>query len=92
MPEPVEYEEKIVKFRDALEALKNPDVDAQDKNILLKACIERIDYKREKPQRIKSQQIKYYDKELKKTRHKSPLPTGGNWTQTPIELEVKLKV
>ena len=69
MPEPVEYEEKVVKFRDALEALKNPDVDAQAQNNLLKACIERIDYKREKPQRIKSQQIRYYDKELKITRH-----------------------
>jgi hypothetical protein len=92
MPEPVDYEEKVVKFRDALEALKDPDVDAVVKNNLLKACIERIDYKREKPQRIKSQQVKYYDKELKKTRHKSPLPTGGNWTSPPIELDVKLKV
>ena len=92
MPEPVDFEEKIVKFRDALEALKNPDVDAEVKNNLLKACIERIEYRREQPQRIKSQQVKYYDKELKITRHKSPLPTGGNWTQPPIELNVKLKV
>ena len=92
MPEPVDFEEKIVKFRDALEALKNPDVDAEVKNNLLKACIERIDYKREKQQRIKSQQVKYYDKELKKTRHKSPLSVGGNWTQPPIEIDVKLKV
>lgn len=51
MPEPVNYEEKIVKFRDALEALKNPDVDAQLKNNLLKACIERIEYKRKRPTR-----------------------------------------
>jgi hypothetical protein len=92
MPEPVDYEEKVVKFRDALDALKNPEVDAEKKNILLKACIERIDYAREKPQRIKSQQIRYYDKETKKTRWKSPLNTGGNWTAPPIELEVKLKV
>ena len=92
MPEPVDYEEKIVKFKYALEALKNPDVDAEQKNILLKACIERMDYTREKPQRIKSQQIKVYDKELKKTRHVSPLPVGGNWSNPPIELDVKLKV
>lgn len=92
MPEPVDYEEKIVKFNDALEALKNPDVDAEKKNILLKACIERIEYSREKPQRIKSQQIRYYDKETKKTRWKSPLNTGGNWSSPPVELEVKLKV
>lgn len=92
MPEPVDYEERLKKFRDALEALKNPDVDAQTKNRLLKACIERIEYSREKPERIASKQIRYYDKELKKTRNKSPLPTGGNWTSPPIELDVKLKV
>ena len=92
MPEPVDYEEKIGKFRDALEALKDPDVDAEVKNNLLKACIARIDYKREKPERIKSKQVRYYDKETKRTRWKSPLNTGGNWTQPPIELDVKLKV
>lgn len=92
MPEPVDYEERLKKFRDALDALKNPDVDAQTKNRLLKACIERIEYSREKPERIASKQIRYYDKELKKTRNKSPLPTGGNWTSPPIELDVKLKV
>lgn len=92
MPEPVDYEEKARKFRDALNALKNPDVGAKEKNMLLKACIERIDYSREKPQRIKSQQIRYYDKEQKKTRYKSPLNTGGNWTNPPIELDVKLRV
>ena len=92
MPEPVDYEEKVGKFREALEALKDPDVDPVVKNNLLKACIERIDYKREKPQRIKSQQIRYYDKETKKTRWKSPLNTGGNWTSPPMELDVKLKV
>lgn len=92
MPEPVDYEEKLKKFRDALDALRNPDVDAQTKNRLLKACIDRIEYSREKPQRIKSQQVRYYDKEQKKTRYKSPLNTGGNWTSPPIELDVKLKV
>lgn len=92
MPEPVDYEEKVKKFRDALNALKDPAVDAQTKNRLLKACIERIDYSRERPERIKSQQVRYYDKEQKRTRHKSPLPTGGNWTCPPIELDVKLKV
>lgn len=92
MPEPVDYEEKARKFQEALNALKNPELDAATKNKLLKACIERIDYSREKPERIKSKQIRYYDKELKKTRYKSPLNTGGNWTSPPIELDVKLKV
>ena len=92
MPEPVNYEEKLLKFKDALSALRDPEADAQIKNKLLKACIERIDYSREKPERIKSQQIRYYDPELKQTRYKSPLNTGGNWTSPPIELDVKLKV
>lgn len=92
MPEPVDYEEKIKHFQDALDALRNPDVPAQEKNRLLKVCIERIDYSRDKPERIKSQQVRYYDKEQKRTRWKSPLNKGGNWTAPPIELEVKLKV
>ena len=53
MPEPVDYGEKVARFKDALDALKNPDVDAKTKNILLKNCIERIEYKREKPHRLK---------------------------------------
>ena len=92
MPEPVNYAEKLETFKAALEALKNPESTAQEKNKLLKACIERINYSREKPQRIPSQQIRYYDKERKHTRYKSPLKTGANWTTTPIELDVKLKV
>lgn len=92
MPEPVDYEVKAKTFKDALEALQNPNAEPILQNKLLKMCIERIDYKREKPQRIKSQQIRYYDKETKKTRYKSPLGTGANWTNPPIELDVKLKV
>jgi sugar-specific transcriptional regulator TrmB len=92
MPEPEDYEEKLHHFRDALEALDDPDVPADVQNKLLKACIERIDYKREKAERIKSQQVRYYDKELKQTRYKSPLNTGGNWTAPPIELDIKLRV
>ena len=92
MPDPVDYQEKLLKFKDALSALRDPEADAQTKNRLLKACIERIDYSREKPERIKSQQIRYYDPETKKTRYKSPLNTGGNWTCPPIEIDVKLKV
>ena len=92
MPEPVDYEEQAKTFQAALEALKNPDVSAEEKNKLLKKCIDRITYNREKPQRLKSQQVRYYDPELKKTRNKSPLSSGGNWTNTIIELDVKLQV
>lgn len=92
MPEPVDYQERLVRFRDALNALKDPEVDAQRKNTLLKQCIDRIEYYREKPVRVKSQQETYYDPELKRTRHRSPLSVGGNWTSPPMELDVRLKV
>jgi hypothetical protein len=92
MPDAVDYQEKVVRFRDALDALTDPNADAEKKNRLLKACIDRIDYNREKPQRIKSQQVLYYDKERKRTRTKSPLKTGANWTRPTIDIDVKLKV
>lgn len=90
MPEPVDYEEKIHRFRDALDALNDPEVDAQKKNTLLKQCIERIEYHREKPERIKStaKRVTVNGRRIKP----DGLPTGANWTNTPIELDVKLKV
>ena len=92
MPEPIDYEERLYRFKDALDALNDPDVSAEKKNRLLKACIERIDYHRDKAVRIKSKQERYYDPEKKHTRSRSPLPTGGNWTKPPIELDIKLRV
>lgn len=92
MPEPVDYEEKIKQFTEALDALRSSEVDAATKNRLLKACIDRIEYHRDTPQRVKSQQVRYYDKEQKRTRYTSPLNTGGNWTTPEIVLDVKLKV
>ncbi len=90
MPDPVDYAERAAKFRDALEALQNPDLDAQTKNRLLKACIDRVDYSREKPQRIKST-AKRVTVDGRRIRPDG-LPTGANWTTPPIEIDVKLKV
>jgi hypothetical protein len=85
MPEPVNYEEKIKRFKDALEALRNPEVDAQTKNTLLKKCIDKIEYSREKPERIK--------RDPGVSRRKPQFDSaGGRWTTPPIELDVKLKV
>ena len=90
MPEPINYEKEIYKFKDALNALKDDTFSAEDKNTLLKACIERIDYSREKPERISSKKEYYYDPVEKKTKSKSPLTTGSNWTTPPIVVDVKL--
>lgn len=92
MPDPVDYQERLVRFKKAFDALEDPEADAASKNRLLKDCIERIDYNRAKAERVKSQKVMYYDKERKRTRTKSPLKTGGNWTAQPIEIDVKLKV
>lgn len=40
----VDYHEKIVKFSDVIESLKNPKIPAKNKNDLLKDIIERIEY------------------------------------------------
>ena len=96
MPDPVDYKEKIYKFTEALNTLLDPDADAELKNKLLKDCIERIDYNRAKPERIKNPQKKTYKNgrlDGKGRRLKpNPMETGGHWTNPPLEIDVKLKV
>lgn len=75
MPDPVDYEEKLYRFKDALDALKNPEVSAERKNSLLKKCIDRIDYKREKIIRTTNTKKEH-----------------GGWINTPIELDIKLRL
>lgn len=83
LPEPVNYEDNIIKFKDALSALKDPKASAEDKNTLLKACIERIDYCRERPERVKRKPGE---------KKGETLSVGGDWTKPPIEIDVKLRV
>jgi hypothetical protein len=96
MPAPIDYQEKLYRFKEALDTLLDPDAEAQLKNKLLKDCIERIDYKREKPERIKNPEKKTYKNGRPDGKGRwlkpHPLPTGANWTNPPIELDVKLKV
>ena len=79
IPAPIDYEEKIVRFKDALSALNDKDVSAEAKNELLKSCIERIEYFREPSKRLR-------------TSNDRVLPVGGGWNEEPIELDIKLKV
>ena len=76
MPEPVDYTDKVITFKEALKALKDPAEDALKKNALLKDCIDRIEYSRERGERLPVKSTSF--------------ETG--WTHTPIELDVKLKV
>lgn len=52
-PTPIDYSEKIARLSDAINALNDPTKSVEEKNKLLRACIERIDYKRERPERTK---------------------------------------
>lgn len=90
MPDPVDYEEKLHRFKDALDALNDAEMPADKQNALLKACIDRIEYTRERPQRIKStaKKVTVNGRRIKP----DGLPVGGNWTSPPIELDVRLKV
>ena len=92
MPDPVDYEEKLLRFRDALAILNDPDAPAAKKNKHLKDCIERIDYKREKAQRLTRNTPKRRKTVNGKRQVVSELKTGANWSETPIQLDVKLKV
>lgn len=49
-----DYQEKIMRFTDAVNALESDAVSTELKNRLVKACIERIEYKREKGTRWNS--------------------------------------
>jgi len=81
MPEPIDYREKILHFTDALNALTNPTVDAAEKNRLLKACIEKIVYRRDTLYRLTDENGEY----LKGVR-------GGTWNNPPLDIDVTLRV
>ena len=81
MPAPVNYIEKSARFKDALAALQNPNASARKKNRLLKECVERIEYNREKPERV-----------ITRRTSAGRFPSDGNWSNTPLELDMKLRV
>ena len=89
MPKIINYEEEMYKFKDALKALNDDTFSVEDKNRLLKTCIERIDYHREKPKRISAEN--YYDS-LKETKTKPPSAKGPFWSNPPMEIDVKLNL
>ena len=66
VPQPVDYENKVLKFTDALNALEDPDVPANIKNKYLKEIIERIDYHRPPIVRITKENAKQYDTSVTK--------------------------
>lgn len=89
LPHPIDYAEKVKRFKEALAALKNPEASAAEKNKLLKMCIDRIEYTRAKPERVRSnaKKVTVNGKRIKP----DGLKMGATWTNPTIELDVKLK-
>lgn len=90
MPHPEEYREKMSRFQEALNALQDPGMSAAEKNRLLKLCIEKIIYQRERPERLRNDEKRVYEKGHYKKPH--PLSVGSSWTTPAIELQVQLRI
>ncbi|MBR2335816.1 MAG: recombinase family protein [Clostridia bacterium] len=84
MPTVEDFGEKKVRFQKALDALNDPELDAGIKNKLLKDCIARIDYSREKATRSRRAPGEAPGTTIK--------TAGGHWDVKPINIDIKLKV
>lgn len=82
VPKRINYTEEIVKFKDALEALRNPELDANIKNKFIRGIIERIDYERGSAIKMSKTNAEEHGFEYVK---------GVHWYMPPYKLDVKLK-
>ena len=82
IPEPVDYENKIMRFTDALNALENPNIQADIKNQYLKDIIERIDYERAPIVRITKENAEQYNTSASK---------GLKYHIEPYKIKITLK-
>ena len=82
MPEPVDYKERVMKFTDALEALRDPNISAKAKNRYLKDIVERIDYDRPPNVRITKANA---------ARYGTTTAQGMKFHQEPFKLSIKIK-
>ncbi len=82
MPKPVDYKDEMLKFKDALSYLENPEVDAKIKNQYLKNIIDRIEYERGETVRITKANAQEYGVDTSK---------GMQWYTPPYKIKLKLK-
>lgn len=76
-------ENLLISMQDALDALNDPKAEPEMQNKLLKAVIERITYKRERPQRLKN------DANAGRVIGYS---TGASWSTSQIEIDIQMKI
>lgn len=82
MPKQVDYKEEMLKFEDALDALRDPEVDAKTKNQFLKNIIDKIEYDRGPTVRVTLENAEKYGIDTTK---------GTQWHTTPYSIKMKLK-
>lgn len=82
LPQPVDYETKILKFTDALKALEDPNISAKAKNRYLKDVIERIEYERPPIVRITKKNAHEYKTDTEK---------GLQYHVEPYKIEITIK-
>lgn len=79
-PESIDKAEVLKRFTDALKALQYNNLDANTKNRLLRACIDKIVYSRAPAKRATRDNTS------------NKLIIGGNWLAAPISLDIQFKV
>lgn len=82
IPNPIDYKEELMKFEDALKALKDPKVNAKDKNKYLKNIIDKIEYERGPNVLITKDNAKEYGMDTSK---------GIKYYTPPYKINLKLK-
>lgn len=82
VPQPINYKERIMKFTDALAALRDPDVSPKIKNEYLKDIIERMEYERPPFVRITKKNAHLYNETTSK---------GMKFHAEPFKLKITIK-
>jgi hypothetical protein len=81
MPKRIDYAEKIIRFQEAVDLLRNQSASAESKNAFLKTIIDRIEYSRPPAIRYRPEQVE--DKDI-------TLVNG--WYQQDFKLDIYLLI
>lgn len=82
IPKEINYDEEIIRFKDALKILKDPELDADIKNKFLRGVIERIDFERGRSIHMTKANAKEYGFEY---------DGSIKWYTPPYKINVKLR-
>lgn len=82
MPKQIDYKEEMLKFKDALAALEDPEVDAKVKNQFLRNIVDKIEYERGPTVRATKEYAQENNLDLQK---------GQMWYSPPYKIKMKLK-